>query len=91
MAAYLDKEKEQLSLFSAASIEVIPRSKNSNADALVKLVSTRDVDLLDVVSVEFLNEPTIHAQQGIIELTQEPSGWTSSSHTLKLASNLRTR
>ena len=37
MAANLDKAIEQLSLFSATSIEVIPRSKNSNVDALVKL------------------------------------------------------
>ena len=51
MAAYLDKEKEQLSLFFTASIKVIPRSKNSNADALPKLASTRDADLLDTVFV----------------------------------------
>ena len=73
MAAYLDKAKEQLSLFPAASIEVIPRSKNSNTDALVKLASTRDVDLLDAISIEFLAEPNIHPQQGVIEITQEPS------------------
>ena len=46
MAAYLEKEKEQLCLFSIASIKVILRSKNSNADALAKRASTRDVDLL---------------------------------------------
>ena len=73
MAAYLDKAKEQLTLFSTASIEVIPRSKNSNANALAKLALTRDADLLDAVSVEFLAEPKIHPQQGIMELTQEPS------------------
>ena len=38
-------------------IEVIPQSKNSNADALAKLVLTRDTDLLDAVSLEFLAEP----------------------------------
>ena len=62
MATYLDKEKEQLILFSTASIEVIPRSKNSNADALAKLAPIKDADLLDVVSVEFLVEPNIHSQ-----------------------------
>ena len=62
MATYLEKAKEQLSSFSAASIEVIPRSRNSNTDALAKLASTRDADLLDVVSVEFLVEPRIHLQ-----------------------------
>ena len=60
MVAYLDKVNEQLSLFSAASIEVIPRSRNSNANALAKLASTRDTDLLDAISVEFLVEPNIH-------------------------------
>ena len=62
MAPYLDKAKEQLSLFSVASIEVIPRSKNSNADALAKLASTRDAYLLHTVSVEFLAKPSIHLQ-----------------------------
>ena len=62
MVAYLDKAKEQLSLFSVASIEVIPRSRNSNIDALAKLASTRDVDLLDVVFIEFLAESSIHLQ-----------------------------
>ena len=71
--AYLDKAKEQLSLFSATSVEVIPRSKNSNTDALAKLASTRDADLLDAISIEFLAEPNIHPQQGIMELIQESS------------------
>ena len=60
MAAYLGKTKKQLSLFFAASIEVIPQSKNSNTDALVKLASIRDTDLLDPISMEFLAEPNIH-------------------------------
>ena len=62
MDAYLDKEKEQLSLFCTSSIEVIPQSKNSNANALAKLASTRDANLLDVISVEILAEPSIHPQ-----------------------------
>ena len=60
MAAYLDKAMEQLSLFSTDSIEVIRLSKNSNADALAKLASMRDVDLVDAVSMEFLAKPSIH-------------------------------
>ena len=60
MASYLDKAREQLSLFSPASIQVIPWNRNSNADALAKLASTRDVDMLDAVSMEFLAEPSIH-------------------------------
>ena len=71
--AYLEKAKKQLSLFSAASIEVIPRSKNLNVDALAKLASTGDTDLLDAIFAECLAEPIIHLQLGIMELTQEPS------------------
>ena len=48
--------------FPIASIEVIPRSKNANADALVKLASTRDAKLLDAMSVEFLAECNIKLQ-----------------------------
>ena len=69
MAVYLDKAKEQLSLFSTAAIEVISRTKNSNADTLAKLALTRDVDLVDTVFMEFLAEPNIHPQQGITEIT----------------------
>ena len=72
MVAYFDNAKEQLSLFSTVSIKVIPRSKNSNVGALAKLASTKDTDLLDAFSVEFLAELNIHPQQGIMELTQEP-------------------
>ena len=60
MIVYLDKAKKQLSLFSTPSIEVIPRSKNLNVDALAKLDSKRDADLLDTVSVESQAELSIH-------------------------------
>ena len=62
MVAYLEKAKEHLSSFTTASIEVIPQSENSNADALAKLALTRDVNLLDDVPVEYLAELSIHPQ-----------------------------
>ena len=62
IATYLDKPKEQLSSFSTASIKVIPQNKNSNTDALAKLASTRDADLLDAISVELLAKPSNHPQ-----------------------------
>ena len=73
MDAYLEKAKEQLCVFSATSIKIIPRSMNSNADALVKLASTSDADLLDAFSMKYLAEPSIHLQSRIMELTQELS------------------
>ena len=51
---YLEKAKGLMKTFLIASIEVILQSKNANADALAKLASTRDWELLDAVSVEFL-------------------------------------
>ena len=59
MVAYLEKVKELMGSISTVTIEVVPRSKNSNADALAKLVSTKDAKLLNAVSVEFLSEPNI--------------------------------
>ena len=70
MAAYLEKAKEQLSLFSATFIDVIPRRKNSNVDALAKLALTRDAHLLDVVYMEYLVKLDIHPQSGVMELSQ---------------------
>ena len=59
IAAYLDKAKELMETFLIALIEIILRSKNVNVDALAKLASTRDLELLDAVSIEFLSEPSI--------------------------------
>ena len=44
-----------------------------NTNALAKLALTRDAELLDVVSVEFLAEPSIKPELEIMELTREPS------------------
>ena len=42
MTAYLEKAKGLIETFPIVSIEVISQSKNANADALAKLVLTRD-------------------------------------------------
>ena len=73
MVAYLEKAKELLGSIRAVSIEVVPRSKNTNVDALAKLASTWDVELLDIVSVEFLAEPSIKQWPEVMELDHEPS------------------
>ena len=59
--------------FPIASIEVIPRSKNVNADTLAKLALTSDAKLLDTVSVEFLAKPSIKQQLEVMELAPELS------------------
>ena len=77
MVAYLEKAKELLGLIRAVSIEVVSWSKNVKADALAKLVSTRDVELLDAVLVEFSAKPNIKQRLEVMELDHEPS-WMDS-------------
>ena len=59
MVAYLVKAKKLMRSILALTIEVMLRSKNENADALAKLASTKDAELLNAVSVEFLTKPNI--------------------------------
>ena len=47
--------------------------KNLNVDALAKLASTRDADMLDAISMEYLAKPSLHLQPRVMELTQEQS------------------
>ena len=42
MAVYLEKAKTLMENFPTISIEVIPRTKNTTADALAKLALTED-------------------------------------------------
>ena len=42
MVSYFEKAKELMKTIPIASIEVIPRSKNVNTNALAKLASTKD-------------------------------------------------
>ena len=47
IATYLEKAKELMGTFPAASIEFIQRCKNANVDALAKLALTKDAELLE--------------------------------------------
>ena len=59
MAAYLQKAKELLGSFSSYTISQIPKSQNSEADALTRLALMKDVDQLKIVSVETLDSLSI--------------------------------
>ncbi|XP_024024252.1 uncharacterized protein LOC112092391 [Morus notabilis] len=59
IGAYLRKVKEELVKFKNYEILQIPRTKNTNADALAKLASSRDSDTLGVVPIEELERPII--------------------------------
>ena len=60
MATYLEKAKDFNKSFPSFAIEMIPRPKNSHVDTLAKLASTKDAELLNVVSVEFLSKSSIN-------------------------------
>ena len=61
MAAYLKKAKDLLSAFSSYTIQQVPRLQNSQVDTLARLSPTKDAKLLEVILVEFLNEPSIQS------------------------------
>ena len=54
MVACLEKAKELMGSILTISIEVVSWSKNANVDPLAKLASTKDAELHNAVSVEFL-------------------------------------
>ena len=60
MVTYWEKMKELIGSISTFTIKVVPRLRNSNADGLAKLASTKDVELLNAVSIEFLSEPSCY-------------------------------
>ena len=70
---YLDTAKELLHSFSSYRIKVILRAKNSHINAPAKLASTKDVEFLNAVSVEFLLELCINRHQVVMEVDHEPS------------------
>ena len=59
MVAYLQKAKYLLSAFSSYTIQLVLRAQNVQVDALARLASTKDTELREVITVEFLNEPSI--------------------------------
>ncbi|KAL2532081.1 Ribonuclease H [Abeliophyllum distichum] len=59
MVSYLTKAKDLLSHFKVYELLQIPRVENGYADALSKLASSRDSDLMKPIPVEKLNRPSI--------------------------------
>ena len=61
MVAYLQKATDLLNVFSSFKIQQVPRAQNAQEDDLARLASTKDTELLEVIPVEFLNEPSIQS------------------------------
>ena len=73
MATYLAKVKDELSGFEFSSIEQIPREQNSNADPLARLTTTKEVETLNVVLVEFLESPSVMGETVEVEMIVRPT------------------
>ena len=73
MAAYLENVKAELRNFSRHEVKHIDREDNANADALVKLATSRHAELLCLVPSEIVNEPSITKQHSIEAIEAQPS------------------
>ena len=54
MVAYLERVKAELQNFSKHEVKHMDREDNSNADALAKLATSKDVEILRLVLVEII-------------------------------------
>ena len=59
MILYLKKVREMLKKFVRVQVEHVPRSENSRADALAKLVTASQEDLGRLTHIEHLPEPSV--------------------------------
>lgn len=75
METYLSKVRAHLAQFKNYSINQIPRSENSNTDALAKVASVYETDLARSVPVEILDTPSI-LDPYMMEIDSQPHlGW----------------
>lgn len=73
MATYLKKVKDALGKFTNYNIQQVPRVKNSNVDALARLVISKDVELLKLVPEEVLKVPAIEGKPEVMPVDSRPS------------------
>ncbi|XP_024028926.1 uncharacterized protein LOC112093843 [Morus notabilis] len=73
MAAYLEKVKEALEKLTAYDIQQVPRAENSNADALPRLATSKDAELLKLVPVEVLKDPSTEGKLEVMSMSHQPS------------------
>ncbi|XP_024029260.1 uncharacterized protein LOC112093922 [Morus notabilis] len=73
MAAYLKNVKEALEKFTTYDIQQVPRADNSNADALTRLATSRDADLLNLVPLEVLKTMSTEKWPEVAPVDLQPS------------------
>ncbi|PON36070.1 hypothetical protein PanWU01x14_331270 [Parasponia andersonii] len=73
--AYLQEVQRLFLTFTACNIQLLPRIENTRADALAKLASTKDAELLKVVPVDFLVSPSIEVEPQVTMPIDEKPSW----------------
>ena len=73
MLADLEKPKAKLQKFSKYEIKHIDREENLNVDALAKLATSKDSELLRLVPVEIIPELSIAKRDLVEAIDLEPS------------------
>ena len=73
MIAYLEKVRELLRQFDIVVITQVPRSKNSNVDALAWLVTSLEDNFLKTVLIEVLETLRIKKFELTVHVAVEPS------------------
>ncbi|XP_022154406.1 uncharacterized protein LOC111021683 [Momordica charantia] len=74
MEKYLSKVRLYLAHFGTYEVSQVPRSENSNADALAKLASAYEIDLARSVPVEILDTPSI-LEPDVMEVDTPSPTW----------------
>ncbi|XP_024019753.1 uncharacterized protein LOC112091128 [Morus notabilis] len=73
MAAYLKKVKKALEKLTAYDIQQVSRAENSNAEALARLATSNDAELLKLVPVEALKAPSTKGKLKVMSMSCQPS------------------
>ena len=75
MILYLKKVRELLKNFIQVQVKHVPRTENSRADALAKLVTASQEELGRLIPVEHLPEPSVNTDNGEVSPVMSEPSW----------------
>ena len=75
MILYLQKVRELLKKFVLVQVKHVPRAENSRADALAKLATALQEDLIRLTPVEYLSEPSIDLCDVVVAPVESEPSW----------------
>ena len=75
MILYLKKVRELLKKFVRVQVKHVPRSENSQADALAKLATASQEDLVRLIPIKHLPEPSVSVDNGEVSPVMSELSW----------------